>query len=107
MSRPLIVRPAAEGDIEEAYHYLETTRAGVGDHFVIRLREVFERIESVSEAPALVWHDVRAVRKRTFRYVIYYVVFADRIEVLAVIHGARHESAWRSRRAPTGGDSTQ
>ena len=45
----------------------------------------------------VVWRDVRAVRVRRFQYVVYYFVLSDRVEILAVIHGARDESAWRSR----------
>jgi hypothetical protein len=41
--------------------------------------------------------DVRAVRLRRFPFVVYYVVLADRAEVLAVMHGSRDESAWQSR----------
>ena len=55
------------------------------------------RIESVPELYGPVWQDVRAARLRIFRYVVYYVVFADRVEVLAVMHGARDASAWKSR----------
>ena len=59
--------------------------------------KILERIESMPEIYGVVWRDLRAVRVRKFRYVVYYVVFTDRVEVLAVIHGARHESAWKSR----------
>ncbi len=39
-----------------------------------------------------VWQDVRAARLKKFRHVDYYVAFADRIEVLAVLHGSRDAS---------------
>ena len=45
----------------------------------------------------LVWQDVRAARLRKFRHVVYYVTFADRVEVLAVLHGSRDASAWQTR----------
>jgi plasmid stabilization system protein ParE len=35
-----------------------------------------------------VWQDLREARVRQFRYLVYYVVFADRIEVMAVMHGS-------------------
>jgi plasmid stabilization system protein ParE len=44
-----------------------------------------------------VWRKVRAVRVGGFRYVVYYVVFRDRIDVIAVMHGARRAAAWMSR----------
>lgn len=97
MSQPVILCPGAENDIREIYHYLEEIQAGLGDQFVIRLRDVLQRIESMPEISGIVWRDVRAVRVRRFQYVVYYVVFADRVEVLAILHGSRHESIWQSR----------
>jgi plasmid stabilization system protein ParE len=97
MSLPVIVRPEAEADIRETYDYLEQVRAGLGEQFSAALRAVLESIESMPEIYGVVWRDVRAVRLRKFQYVLYYVVFADRAEVLAILHGARHESAWRAR----------
>jgi plasmid stabilization system protein ParE len=97
MSRPVIVRPVAEADIREIHDYLEQARDGLGSQFAASLRDVLERIEVSPKGHGVVWKDVRAVRVRKFQYVVYYVVFADRVEVLAVLHGARHESTWRSR----------
>lgn len=97
MTLPVIVRPPALGDIWESRDYLDGVRAGLGGQFVCRVREVLERIEAMPEMYGVVWQDVRAARLRQFRHVVYYVVFADRVEVLAVMHGSRDASAWRSR----------
>jgi len=72
-------------------------QARLGVRFVARVREVLERIEAMPELYGLIWQDVRAARLRKFRHVIYYVVFADRVEVLAVMHGARDASDWQTR----------
>ena len=97
MSLPVILRPAAEADIQVSHIELEQTRAGLGDRFVARVREVLEGIEAMPEMYAVVWKDVRAARLRKFRHMVYYVVFPDRVEVLAVLHGSRDASAWKSR----------
>jgi plasmid stabilization system protein ParE len=97
MSVRLTVRSAAVSDIEDAYYWLEQAQSGLGGRFIEQLREVFERLESMPEIHGIVWRDVRAVRLKRFRYVVYYTVFTDRVEVLAVLHGSRHESAWQSR----------
>jgi toxin ParE1/3/4 len=97
MSLPVILRPEAEADIQETHDTLEQSQAGLGGQFAARLREVLERIESMPELYGVVWQDVRAARLRKFRYVVYYVVFADRAEVLAVMHGSRDATAWQSR----------
>ncbi len=97
MSLPVILRPAADADIQTTHDELEQGRAGLGGRFVARVREALERIESMPELYGVVWQDVRAARLRKFRHVVYYVVLADRVEVLAVLHGARDASAWQSR----------
>ncbi len=97
MSLPVIVRPEAQADIQEIHDDLERVRAGLGMQFAARLREILERIEAMPELYGIVWQDVRAVRLKQFRYVVYYVVFPDRVEVLAVAHGSRDASSWQSR----------
>ncbi len=97
MSLPVILRLAADADIQATHDELEQARAGLGDRFVARVREVLERIEARPEMYGTVWQDVRAARLRKFRHVMYYVAFADRVEVLAVLHGSRDPSACQSR----------
>ncbi len=97
MGLPVILRPQADTDIQTTHDDLERVQAGLGVRFVGYVREVLERIEAMPELFGIVWQDVRATRVRKFRYVVYYVVFSDRVEVLAVLHGARNPSTWRSR----------
>lgn len=97
MSLPLILRPDAAADAEAARNQLDAVRAGLGRQFIFRLREVLERIEANPELHGITWQDVRAARLKQFRHVVYYVVFVDRVEVLAVLHGARDSAAWQSR----------
>jgi plasmid stabilization system protein ParE len=97
MSLPVILRPPADADIQATHDDLEQVRAGLGARFVAQVRKTLERIEAMPEMYGAVWQDVRAARLRKFRHVVYYVVFADRVEVLAVMHGARDASAWQSR----------
>jgi toxin ParE1/3/4 len=94
---PVILRPAAEADVRATQTDLESIREGLGGKFGSRLREVLRRIEDMPHLYGIVWRDVRAARLRRFRHVVYYVVFTDRVEVLAVLHGARDASAWKSR----------
>ena len=97
MSLPVILRPPADADIQAIHDELNQSRAGMGDRFVARVRDVLTRIELMPELYGLVWQDVRAARLKKFRYLIYYVVFLDRVEVLAVMHGAQDATAWQSR----------
>ncbi|WP_088257820.1 type II toxin-antitoxin system RelE/ParE family toxin [Fimbriiglobus ruber] len=97
MSLPVILRSAADADIQAAYDEFEQAQAGLGNRFVARVREMLERIEAMPDMYGKVWQDVRAARLRKFRQVVYYVVFADRVEVLAVLHGSQDASVWQSR----------
>ena len=97
MSLPVILRHEAEADIQVARDQLEAVRAGLGNQLLARVREVLARIEMMPELHGKVWEDVRAARLKQFRYIVYFIVLADRIEVLAVLHGARDSSAWQSR----------
>jgi plasmid stabilization system protein ParE len=94
---PVVLRPEASQDVEEARDYLEAQRAGLGQGFLDRLNEALARVGALPESYGVVWRSVRAARLRRFPYVVYYRVHDDRIEVLAVMHGGRSASAWRSR----------
>jgi hypothetical protein len=54
MSLPVILRPAADADIQATQDKLEQVQAGLGDRFVARVREALERIESMPEMYGLV-----------------------------------------------------
>jgi plasmid stabilization system protein ParE len=97
VSLPVILRHDAEVDIQEARDQLESIRAGLGNQFLARVREVLARIEKMPELHGKAWEDVRAARLKQFRYIVYFIVLADRVEVLAVLHSARDPSSWQSR----------
>jgi plasmid stabilization system protein ParE len=98
VSTPVIFRPAALADIERIYDELDQVRGGLGEQFEARLRNVLELIEVQPRLYGIAWEDVRAVRLRQFQYVLYYVTSDTRTDVLAVVHGARKDSSWKSRR---------
>jgi len=97
VSLPVILRHEAEADVQEARDQLEEVRVGLGTQVLVRIREVLARIEKMPELHGKVWQDVRAARLKQFRYIVYFIVLADRVEVLAVLHGARDPSSWQSR----------
>jgi plasmid stabilization system protein ParE len=98
VSAPVVLRPAALADIQGIYDELEQVRTGLGEQFAARLRNVLELIEMQPHLYGVIWEDVRAVRLRQFQYVLYYVASDARTDVLAVIHGARKDLSWKSRR---------
>ena len=97
MSLPVVLRPEASRDAQEARDYLEAQRAGLGQAFLDRLNDALAQISAMPEMYGVVWQSVRALRLRKFPYVAYYWVHDDRVEVLAVMHGRRDVSAWQTR----------
>ncbi|MBY0514761.1 MAG: type II toxin-antitoxin system RelE/ParE family toxin [Gemmataceae bacterium] len=97
MNRPLILRPEARADVAEIYDYLagfgEQTRAG----FEARLRRTFERIETTPLLYAKVYRRARIARVGRSKYLVIYIVYAARLEVVAVTHGSRSPSVWKAR----------
>lgn len=97
MSLPVVLRPEASRDAEEARDHLEAQRAGLGQAFLDRLNEAISQIGTMPHLYGVAWRNVRAARLRQFTYVVYYRVHDDRVEVLAVMHGSRDASAWQGR----------
>ena len=97
MSLPVTLRPLVNADVQQTHAELEAQALGLGDKFLDRLQEVLDHIEAMPEPYAEVRETVRAARLRRFRHVVYYVVLADPVEVIAVMHGSRDSSAWQSR----------
>jgi toxin ParE1/3/4 len=94
----VIIRPAAQADLRDVFATLEKTRAGLGARFLKQVNDVLEHIEWSLSAYGVIWRYVRAARLKRMRYVVYYIVFVDRVEVIAIMHGARRASAWKSRK---------
>lgn len=77
--------------------WYESQRQGLGDEFSTEAHAALRRVGAMPEAFAINWRDVRAHLLRRFPYVVYYRVLPDRVEVLAILHGRRDPSTWRSR----------
>jgi plasmid stabilization system protein ParE len=97
VSLPVAMRAEATQDAEDARDYYEDKRVGLGQKSLDRMNDGIAQIGFLPELFGVAWKNVRAVRIKKFPYVVYYRVFTDRVEVLAVIHGSRHPSEWQSR----------
>lgn len=97
MSLPIVLRPEAETDLVEARGWYDQQRAGLGEAFADAVGEFFTRIEAAPEIYPAVLSNVRRGKLRRFPYVVFYRALADRIEVVAVLHGSRHPHIWKQR----------
>jgi plasmid stabilization system protein ParE len=96
MNLPVILSPAADRELEAAAEWYEE-RTGQATRFLGRVQEAHDRISRRPELYAVVYKDIRRVRVPKYPYNVYYRVLADRVEVLAIVHGHRDPSVWQSR----------
>jgi plasmid stabilization system protein ParE len=98
VSYSLLVRPEAQVDLAETRKWYEEQATGLGRQFV---EMVDDTLVSITKNP-LVYPAVRKVVRRAltrrFPYGVLYLVEADTVVVLAILHQARDPEIW-SRRA--------
>lgn len=97
MSLPIVLRPDAEDDLLEARDWYERRQAGLGDAFAEAVEVFFARIEAMPELYAVEFKGVRRGKLRRFPYVVYYRLREEKIEVIAVLHGARKSPTGKRR----------
>ena len=93
----IVTRPVARADVQDIYDNLERSRPGSGDSFEDRLNEILNQAAAMPGMYAKLWQEVRAANIPKSQYVVYYLDLSDHIEVIAVMDGARRESAWQKR----------
>jgi plasmid stabilization system protein ParE len=94
MTRRFILRPRAERDIQSIFDWYESQRPGLGDEFLVSLRERLETVRRFPEASPVLYRDVRRAVVSRFPYVVFYVVQPTRVAVLAVVHHSRNPATW-------------
>ena len=97
MTRQFILRPRAEHDIQSAFEWYESQRSGLGEEFLVALRERLEALRAHPEASPVLYRGVRRAVVSRFPYLIFYVVRPERDVVLAVLHHARNPASWPRR----------
>jgi plasmid stabilization system protein ParE len=91
----VVLAPAAESDIEEAFHWYEERDAAAADAF---RTETFEAIDQLAVDPMRWRADASGNRRRLlkrFPYSIWFEVQADVVTVLAIAHHRRLPGYWR------------
>jgi len=91
----VIVRKGAEREIQEIGEQYENERHGLGETFVFRLHESFERLCRTPFMHAEVIPGVYRTKVHGFPYWVFYAVRSNKVQVFAVVHERRHERTWR------------
>lgn len=97
MARPLIVRPLAEADMEDAARWYDDERPDLAQRFLSDVHRTFARIrERPLQFPATSGN-VRRALLHTFPYAVYFRVSDEIVAVLAALHLRRNPKVWRRR----------
>ena len=91
--------PEAENDTLEAAAWYDAQQAGLGNRFLDELEEVVQSLSRDAMLYGERFRTVRRVNLPTFPYGVFYRLKGRVVEVLAVLHGARHPRLARNARA--------
>jgi plasmid stabilization system protein ParE len=94
MSVGLRLRPEAEADLREAFRWYEERQPGLGDQFILECDRSFALAQENPKLFLEIHHHVRRVLIKRFPYGVFYLVKADEVIVLAVLHQARSPDLW-------------
>lgn len=97
MTADLRVRREAEQDIDEAAHWYEAQRNGLGREFLDEVTSCLKLIASQPEMFDAVHRGVRRALIRRFPFGVFYRQDGPRIVVMAVLHASRHPGQWQGR----------
>jgi plasmid stabilization system protein ParE len=91
------IRPEAEEDVAEAYLWYERQSPGLGEAFFEELGRLYDKINANPQLFQQIRGEIRRAAPSRFPFGVFYLIAADRIEVLAVLHQMRDPKRWRSR----------
>lgn len=97
MTYGLIIRKAAEAEIQDTYLYYDSCRQGLGQDFMLSLDAA---IASSTRNPGqyrAVYKNVRRSALQRFPYSIFFIVTQNHVIVLAVMHARRDPAHWQGR----------
>ena len=97
MNRRLILRDAAESEIDEAAGWYEARSPGLGLEFLRAVDAVLSAIRRKPDQYPIVHRDARRAVLRRFPYSVLYSSGEDRVTVHAVFHFRRDPVNWRER----------
>src|SRR5437588_816489 len=94
---PVILDEDALNEMDAAYVWYESERAGLGDEFAEAVWSTIDRIQERPRMYRRVYRDIRRATLRRFPYSVIYRVEPERIAVISVFHGRRDPAICQAR----------
>lgn len=94
---PVVLRPEAQSEFDEAFDWYEARRPGLGVEFVGEIEALLTRVSDAPERYQVVYREVRHAVSHRFPYAVLFKVESHQIVVLAVFHSKRNPHRWQTR----------
>jgi plasmid stabilization system protein ParE len=95
--KPLILLPRAEAELFDAALWYENERAGLGVAFEQDFDAIGSRIRAAPRQFPEIEPQIRRALFHRFPYAVFFVVEAEELVVIAVLHQRRDPDTWRGR----------
>jgi toxin ParE1/3/4 len=97
MNRNIIIRPEAENDLFEAFHWYEERNPGLGVEFLECIESTFDLIKENPGLYQTVYKNIRRALPKRFPYEIFYIIDGNKLVVLAILHAKRNPELLKER----------
>lgn len=94
MSRVERFSPGFVADLGLAVEHYDSISVATGNRFRENLNSRLDLVMNSPEGFAKVYETVRAVRVKSYPYVILYEVLTDHVDFIALVHGAGSRKNW-------------
>lgn len=98
MTYKVLLRPEAEVDLTQAYHWYERQSKGLGAALLLSVDAILAEIQRNPELYPKKYKSVRRALLRRFPYGVFYIVKRETIAVLAIFHARRNPDELRGRK---------
>lgn len=95
MTPDIVIQPAAEAEITEAFRWYEDKSKGLGSEFMRALDATLSAIQRNPSSYAVIHQSVRRAILRRFPYGVLYLMKGEQIIVLACFHASRAPKPWQ------------
>ena len=98
MTRPVLLNPLAQAELDKAVDWYEERVVGLGVAFTAAVRSVLVDIGKWPEAQPKIQGDVRYALLEKYPYAVFYRSSPTQVRVMAILHTSRDPSEWQKRK---------